>query len=57
MASKKVFRWAAPLCAAAAALTLGAVAAPAALPRPGRRPRRQPRQRWRLLPFPGACTG
>ena len=28
MASKKVFRWAAPLCAAAAALTLGAVAAP-----------------------------
>ena len=29
MASKKVFRWAAPLCAVAAALTLGAVAAPA----------------------------
>ena len=28
MASKKAFRWAAPLCAAAAALTLGAVARP-----------------------------
>ena len=55
MASKKVFRWAAPLCAAAAALTLGAVAAPASA-----RDRGADRERAPAVaspPFPGRLYG
>ena len=55
MASKKVFRWAAPLCAAAATLTLGAVAAPASATETGAPTAAAPTVA--SPPFPGACTG